>query len=81
MACEGDWQPVSGSVPPSGIELTTPTPDKAGGEGLENVTRFEVIDHNGRSYTARNVAVELSLQDAGRTLKVFVRPPPPQDRP
>jgi len=43
----------------------------------EKVTRFEVIDHTapegqGRVYAAQNVKVELSYQDDGRTLKVFV---------
>lgn len=49
---------------------------------LESVTRFEVIDHRGdvagtsyggRVFTVRDVAIELSLQDGERTLKVFVR--------
>lgn len=39
-----------------------------------NVTRVEVIDHNGRSYVNWNKdnKVLLSLQDEGRTLKIFV---------
>lgn len=39
-----------------------------------NVTRVEVIDHNGRSYVNwnKNNKVLLSLQDEGRTLKIFV---------
>jgi hypothetical protein len=36
------------------------------------ITRFEVIDENGRVYTRRNCKVELSYQDDGRTLKVFI---------
>lgn len=38
------------------------------------VTRVEVIDDNGRSYVnwKANNTVQLSLQDKGRTLKVFV---------
>lgn len=42
------------------------------------VTRIEVIDHRhgapqvGRVFTAWNAKIELSYQDAGRTLKVFV---------
>jgi hypothetical protein len=36
------------------------------------VTRVEVIDPKGRSYVNMNTAkVELSLQDEGRTLKIF----------
>lgn len=41
------------------------------------VTRFEVIDETGRAYVRGPrdpVQVELSYQDDGRTLKVFVRP-------
>jgi hypothetical protein len=37
------------------------------------VTRFEVIDESGRIYVKYGVEVELSYQDDGRTLKVFVR--------
>ena len=36
------------------------------------VTRFEVIDENGRAYTQKDCKVELSYQDDGRTLKVFI---------
>lgn len=38
------------------------------------VTRVEVIDQDGRSYVNwdDNNKVELSLQDNGRTLKVFI---------
>lgn len=36
------------------------------------VTRFEVIDKNGRAYTKHGVQIELSFQDDGRTLKVFI---------
>ncbi len=44
-----------------------------------NVTRFEVIDHTwagtGRivNMTHHNVSVELSYQDDGKTLKVFLK--------
>lgn len=53
-------------------------------ERAEKVTRFEVIDHttgqakvhyspcHGRSVVASGVSVELSIQDDGRTLKVFL---------
>lgn len=38
------------------------------------VTRVEVIDDSGRNYVnwKSNNTVQLSLQDEGRTLKVFV---------
>ena len=42
----------------------------------EKVTRFEVIDHTkdmlGRVYVKNNTEVELSFQDDGKTLKVFI---------
>jgi hypothetical protein len=39
-----------------------------------NVTRVEVIDQNGRSYVNWDSTnkVRLSMQDNGRTLKVFI---------
>ena len=43
------------------------------------VTRFEVIDENGRVYQKWNCNVELSYQDDGRTLKVFIKPLNKQD--
>ncbi len=43
-------------------------------EKIENVTRVEVIDEHGRSYTHHNAdVVEYSLQDDGKTLKIFIR--------
>lgn len=44
---------------------------------ISKVDRFEVIDDEGRAYVKGSiygtpVRVELSLQDDGRTLKVFV---------
>lgn len=44
---------------------------------LSKVDRFEVIDETGRAYVKGSiygspVKVELSVQDDGRTLKVFV---------
>jgi hypothetical protein len=45
--------------------MTTPT---------DKVTRVEVIDQDGRSYVNwdKSNKVELSFQDDGRTLKVFI---------
>ena len=40
----------------------------------QTVTRFEVIDENGRVYQKWNCKVELSYQDDGQTLKVFIKP-------
>ena len=41
---------------------------------LKNCTRVEVIDENGRSYLnwKDDNIIELSLQDDGRTLKIFI---------
>lgn len=36
-------------------------------------TRFEVIDKTGRIYVNNNCEFELSWQDEGRTLKVFIK--------
>ena len=52
---------------------------QSGSYGLEestatgNVTRFEVIDEQGRAYVRYDVGVTLSYQDDGRTLKVFIK--------
>ena len=42
------------------------------------ITRVEVIDENGRSYVnwSENNVIECSLQDDGKTLKVFVSKKP-----
>lgn len=43
----------------------------------QTLTRFEVIDENGRVYVKNslyNCQLELSYQDDGRTLKVFIKP-------
>lgn len=41
---------------------------------FKGVTRVEVIDQNGRSYVNWNEknTVKVSLQDQGRTLKLFI---------
>lgn len=36
------------------------------------VDRFEVVDENGRIYSRRDVSIDRSYQDGGKTLKVFV---------
>ena len=37
------------------------------------VTRVEVVDHNGRSYSEWNIhSVKASIQDDGQTLKIFL---------
>lgn len=38
----------------------------------EKVTRLEVIDVTGRAYSKWNCTIDISYQDNGRTLKVFV---------
>lgn len=58
----------------------TVTSDKPDGIYSEpKVTRVEVIDENGRSYTKWNCSVELSYQDGGRTLKLFLKPKSKED--
>ena len=51
------------------IDLTTD-----GINRIEKITRVEVIDKKGRSYTKYCLknAVEISIQDDGRTLKIFI---------
>ena len=40
----------------------------------DKVTRFEVVDNNGRAYAKHDVQeLKFQLQDDGRTLKAFVR--------
>ena len=47
---------------------------------LTDITRLEVIDKFGRSYVNHNVAdIDVSLQDTGRTLKIFVKNAIPQE--
>jgi len=43
-------------------------------ELIENCNRVEIIDENGRSYVnwKKDNKVEYSLQDNGRTLKIFI---------
>lgn len=49
--------------------------DKVRVDNLESVTRFEVVDDEGRLTVLYNIEVKaLHLQDEGRTLKVFVGP-------
>jgi hypothetical protein len=41
---------------------------------MQEVTRLEIIDENGRSYTKYQIAnIEFSLQDDNRTLKIFLK--------
>ncbi len=37
------------------------------------ITRVEVIDQDGRALVRYNQTVTVSVQDEGRTLKVFIR--------
>lgn len=66
-----DIMPIAEDVVQRVQERLAKAPD------LSKVTRFEVINHTlggtGREYTHKSVKkVELSLQDEGRTLKVFL---------
>jgi hypothetical protein len=51
------------------MDTPTPTPQEV---QQERVTRLTVVDDTGRVYEKWDVAVTLSYQDGGRTLKVFV---------
>jgi len=44
-------------------------------EAVPGITRVEVIDETGRAYvnTRVNGTVQYSLQDGGRTLKIFLQ--------
>ena len=58
------------------LEANTPQEEYVG-VGIpydDQVTRFEVIDENGRSYSRWKTKIKLDYQDNGRTLKVFVEP-------
>lgn len=49
-------------------------------QDFSNVDRVEVIDNDGRRYVKYNVTdVQLSLQDTGRTLKLFVQYEPEEE--
>lgn len=40
---------------------------------IGDISRVEVIDHNGRSYVNRDCSIEgIQLQDENRTLKIFL---------
>jgi hypothetical protein len=41
---------------------------------LKKVTRIEVIDNSGRAYVSWDKNIEFSIQDNGRTLKIFIKP-------
>lgn len=45
---------------------------------IENVTRLEVIDPLGRLLVLKNVTINLSFQDADKTLKIFVAEKTPE---
>jgi len=47
---------------------------------LDKVTRVEVINEHGRAYGAWNIELTPSLQDDGRTLKLFVAPLSPETK-
>lgn len=74
-------EPVPGSLtwvtpPPRDVLALVTSIDEGEGqliEKLDRVTRFEVIDETGRTYVRnRGAKIQLSLQDDGLTLKVFV---------
>lgn len=46
---------------------------------FDQVTRVEIIDQTGRVYTTGSYKTEVSLQDMGLTLKVFINARPYRD--
>ena len=55
------------------IGFESPHEHKVPAEALEQPTRLEVIDANGRTYTNWKVKeLQFSYQDNGKTLKIFV---------
>lgn len=42
-------------------------------EVLPTISRIVVVDENGRIYDRHNLKVEISTQDHGKTLKLFVK--------
>ena len=53
--------------------MTKDEPLKMAIDGLEQPTRLEVIDADGRTYTNWKVKeLQFSYQDNGKTLKIFV---------
>ena len=39
---------------------------------IKKITRFEVIDKTGRAYVKWDCKIKKSIQDNGKTLKIFV---------
>lgn len=66
---DSSWR--AARITAEGARMTDATIDTL--QGLPDVTRFEIIDEEGRVYVADGVSVLLSVQDQGRTLKVYVR--------
>jgi len=40
---------------------------------FSSITRFEAIDNSGRGAVYHNVKIEPSVQDGGKTLKIFIK--------
>ena len=47
-------------------------PDNIAIKKFNKINRIEIIDKNGRFYISYNVDLEFSIQDDGKTLKIFV---------
>lgn len=62
-----DGGPVTRTVTAADVEAL-----EAAATDFSQITRLEVIDGNGRAYVAWDVTVTPSVQDDGRTLKLFV---------
>lgn len=70
---------VAASLPERGKEESAPVDVRATLSDPDKVTRFEVIDEHGRALVRHDCRIELSYQDNGRTLKVFLADRSPSD--
>lgn len=48
-------------------------------EECNNITRIEIIDESGRVYTTGSFKTEVSMQDDGKTIKIFITVRPYMD--
>ena len=55
------------------VEVSPEVADNTINNRYKDVTRFEVIDNVGRIYVKYDVEVVESIQDEGRTLKMFIK--------
>jgi hypothetical protein len=74
LRIEADDGPGRGRAPAGALER----PDGLG-VFIGAVTEAQLIDEGGRRFTRWNCAMDISVQDRGRTLKIFIGEPKPAD--